>query len=499
MEFLDPKKHQAHLVRLFIGYALIGVALLLTTIILLYQAYGFGLKNGEVIQNGLIFVSSSPNPADIYVNGQKHNETTNSRLLMPAGQYAFELKRDGYRPWKRAVNLEGGTVARFDYAMLFPTKLTTASIKKYDTKPTLATESPDRRWLFVQGSGNYNVFDVFDFSKPDKPPVALTVPQNIFTLNGKHSWQLIEWSNDNNHVLLRHIAESDGKQNSEFILVDREDPAKSVNLSTTLGNRPSHIELRDKKYDQYFIYTQENHQLLTASLDKPQPALLVDKVLGFKTHGDNTVLYATDQDAPPGKSLIKLRDNKQSHTLRQVAADPTYMLELTKYDGDWYVVAGAPSENRTYVYKNPASTLNLQPQPPLAPVHVLKTPAPNYVSFSDNARFIMTENSQHFAVYDAENEKGYAYRVDAPLDAPQKQAEWMDGHRLSYISGGKTIVFDYDHTNQETLAPGDSIYPAFFDRDYEVLYSLAPASGKDASQPGQYTLGSTPLRTTQDQ
>src|SRR5882757_4688705 len=105
MEFLDPKKQRAHLVRLFIGYFLIGTALILTTIILLYQAYGFGLKNGKVIQNGLIYVSSNPSPADIYVNGQKRSETTNVRLLMPAGQYTFELKRNGYRSWKRAINI----------------------------------------------------------------------------------------------------------------------------------------------------------------------------------------------------------------------------------------------------------------------------------------------------------------------------------------------------------------------------------------------------------
>ena len=64
MEYLDPKKHKAHLIRLAVGYLLIGIALILTTVILLYRAYGFGLKNGEVIQNGLIFVSSRPNPAD---------------------------------------------------------------------------------------------------------------------------------------------------------------------------------------------------------------------------------------------------------------------------------------------------------------------------------------------------------------------------------------------------------------------------------------------------
>ena len=149
MEFLDPKKQKAHLIRLIIGYVLITIALVLTTIILLYQAYGFGLRNGEVIQNGLIFMSSHPDPADIYVNNQKRDEKTNSRLLMPAGQYTFRLERDGYRPWKRAISVEGGSVGRFDYPFLFPTKLTTTTTKKYEARPSVVTQSPDQRWVLT--------------------------------------------------------------------------------------------------------------------------------------------------------------------------------------------------------------------------------------------------------------------------------------------------------------------------------------------------------------
>src|SRR5687767_3789876 len=170
MEFLDPKKQKAHLIRLAIGYVLIGTALILTTVILLYRAYGFGISNGEVIQNGLIFVSSRPNPADLYVNGQKREETTNARLLMQAGQYTFELQRDGYRSWKRAINVEGGAVVRFDYPVLFPAKLTAETTRKYDVRPALATQSPDQRWLLVQAAAAHNVFDLYDLNADEVTP-----------------------------------------------------------------------------------------------------------------------------------------------------------------------------------------------------------------------------------------------------------------------------------------------------------------------------------------
>ena len=501
MEFLDPKKQRAHLIRLFIGYFLIGTALILTTIILLYQAYGFGLKNGEVIQNGLIFVSSTPGSADVIVNGKKRNETTNTRLLLPAGQYAFSLEREGYRPWKRSITLEGGAVQRFDYPMLFPQKLVTETTKKYDTPPVIATQSPDRRWLLVQASADYRIFDVFDFSKPDKNPVALTVPQNIATLNGSvHGWKLVEWANDNSHVLLQHTATVNGQPASEYILINRETPEQSVNLTSVLGVNPAGIELRDKKFDQYFVYT-DDRRLMTASLEKPQPAPFLDRVLGFKTYGDSMVLYATDKDAAAGTSLIRLQDNDKNYTLRSVTAGPAYMLELTEYSGDWYTVAGAPGENRTYIYKNPVASLKDKPNAPLVPVQILKTENPTYVSFSDNARFIVTANGQQFSIYDAEYDKKYAYTTKFPLDAPQLHARWMDGHRLTYVSGGKVTVFDYDNTNSETLSATQPQYGAFFDRNYEVLYAMDAQPAKDAAGKDitQFVLTSTSLRTPGDQ
>ncbi|MET0779823.1 MAG: PEGA domain-containing protein, partial [Candidatus Saccharimonadales bacterium] len=87
MDFLDPKKQKAHARRLTLGYALIGLVLLLGTTILLYLAYGFGIdKNGRVIQNGLVFISSQPSGADIYINGQSKGQT-DTRVVLPAGSY----------------------------------------------------------------------------------------------------------------------------------------------------------------------------------------------------------------------------------------------------------------------------------------------------------------------------------------------------------------------------------------------------------------------------
>lgn len=500
MEFLDPKKQRAHTIRLLIGYVLIGVALLLATRLLTYQAKGYDYKNGKVIQNGLVFMSSRPAGADIYVDGKKAKNQTNTRMAIPAGQYTFELRRAGYRGWRRAINVEGGVVVRFDYPFLFPQKIVTSTVKKYDIQPGLVLQSPDHRWLLVPRPEAFGSFDQFDLNAPDKAIAGLQVPADLLASGtGTHSWQLLEWASDNRHVLLRHVYGPGGKQ-SEYLLADREDPTKSVNLTSTIGANPTTIALRDKTYDQYFLYDNNAGNVFTASLKKPTPQIYLQHVLAFKSHGEDRVLYATDQHAPPGKVTVKLKDGEHTYTIKTVSAGTAYLLDLAQYKGAWYVVAGAASESRTYVYKDPIGALRDKPDQQLVPVEILKTALPTHVSFSANARFMVAENGSAFAVYDAENDRGYKYDIRVPVDSANGYAEWMDGHRLSIVSGGKLVVFEFDNANQEVLQPLDGVYEPAFDTDYRYVYGITSqiTKAEDGKEAMHYLLTRTALRTPED-
>src|SRR5665213_2134399 len=109
MDFLDPKKHRRHMIQLMVGYVLVGSAILIATIILLELAYGYGLKNGQVIQNGLVFVSSKPNPAEISFNGKAIKARTNTRQVLQSGIYTMRLSLTGYQDWQQTIDVEGGS------------------------------------------------------------------------------------------------------------------------------------------------------------------------------------------------------------------------------------------------------------------------------------------------------------------------------------------------------------------------------------------------------
>src|SRR4051812_19339073 len=112
MDFLDPKKKRSHRRKLFIGYALIAIALVMgiRLLVLFTSGYYYDSHTGTVAQNGLVFMGSKPSAADIYVNGELQTSKTDRRLYLPGGQYTIELKRKGYESWRRTFSLQGGQV-----------------------------------------------------------------------------------------------------------------------------------------------------------------------------------------------------------------------------------------------------------------------------------------------------------------------------------------------------------------------------------------------------
>lgn len=473
MDFLDPKKQKQHAIRLWIGYVLMGVAILLATVVLLYQAYGYRInREGEIIQNGLVFLSSRPEGAMIYSNGERLSDNTNARLSLAAGQYTFELVREGYHTWKRGITVEGGSVQRFVYPFLFPADLRVSSVKQYEDAPVLSTQSLDGRWMLIFRSSN--VFDIYDLD--NKEPVAKeqTMPTEVMSANSTTvSWREVQWADSNQHVVLQRVFKAEGQDNeqTEYILYDREDPTSSKNLTNLLGFNPSKIQLRDAKHDQYYAFDKNSQVLFTASLGEPTPKALLKDVIDFESDGQDFVLYATNKDAPEDKTLIRLAQSEQSFTIRQAPRDTTFSMGLADFNDEQVVVAGAKSENRVFVYQSPLD--NLREEQVAVPVQILKVDNPTQLKFSKNARFVMIQGGNNFAVYDSETDRAYAYQLDLPQDTPVDRAVWMDGHRMTVTNQDKVVVFDFDGTNQHSLMPSRSGFKPAFNPAYTLVYSLA--------------------------
>lgn len=481
MDFLDPRKRRQHNIRLIIGYGLTAIAIGLTSIILVYGAYGYGIntKTGAVIQNGLLYVDSKPSGASIYLNNQLQSNATLARLVLPAGNYDLTIKKSGYRDWSRKFTLNEHSIARYTYTFLFPAKLASQSLKAYTAQPPIITASSDRHWLLVQTPSTDPttvVFDMYDTSKLDQPPIQLVLPAALLSGSGsQQSLSAVEWASDNNHLLLKHSYQG----GDEFIIFNRADPAASLNVSRVFGVPASKMTLRNKKVDQLYIYRQDNNSLSLGDVSKSTLQPLINDVLAYQSYGSDLLSYVTTQKVVAGQAMARIWENGKTYPLYTFAAGNKYFLDAAQYQGHWYYVAGSDRADRINIYMDPLNGLKDPSTAKAIPLIALPDSGVNSLAFSDSDRFIGVEAGQNFGIYDIETQSRYQYTLPAPISG---EMHWMDGSRLIGLSGGSILAMDYDGTNQQLLVPalnGDNV---FFDKNYNQLINPVAVDGGVALQ-----------------
>ena len=476
MDFLDPKKRKAHVRRLYIGYVLVAIAIGLGALVLLFASFGYGVdRQGTVFQNGLVFLASTPDAAQVKIsNADKSFEetvVTSDRLELKADTYNFQYLKQGYKPWQNSFDIKGGSIERLVYPFLVPETLKTNVDESYPAAPGLVTQSPDRRTILVQQPASLTAFQVFDSNDLAKAPTTFTLPVSLLPAGAAvKPFQLVEWSTNNRHVLVRYDADS----GPIFLMIDRDNPAESRNLNTYFGLAPTKLALRDKDPKRFYMILPDK-RLVTAEIDNKVVRDEAPSVLDFKSHGDDNILYVSDAGAAePGKVRAVVRQNNKDYLVRELPTSATYVLDLAQYSNRWYVVVGGSTANEAYIYRDPVlalqSTNNSTPT-----IRTVRLDHPTRVSFSATSRFIAVQSGSNFAVYDSEKDRQHKFTVNPNFDDPAA-VHWMDGHRLMGSTEGKVLIIDFDGTNQQTLNPIVAGTQPMFDDNFEQLNTLAPAT-----------------------
>lgn len=474
MDFLDPKKRKAHRRRLFIGYGLVGILIAMVSVLMLFLAYGysFNISSGKITQNGLLFVDASPTQANLFVNDE-FKGATDKRLVLKEGQYDIELRRTGYETWRQSLVLRGGAIERFQYAFLFPENPQSNEVGFYSKQPKFATQSPDRQWLIVQPPGAVREFDVYNLNANVINPLRITLPRAAVTTEGEnHTYELIEWSTDNRHLVVRH--RFDNKK--EFIVIDRQDVESSINISKRIPSTISFssLRLRDKQFDSYYLYNDSIKTLQRYDLGEETATTVLTNVLAYHAHGDDELLYISNRNQPEGQVAVRMIEDGNTFTIYTMPAGKSYKLEVARYEDKWYLVASTSAEEKVYVFRDPMNLLRRDPLTKIVPAAVLKSKNTQHVSFSANARFIAAQSGSKFAVFDAEDSTISLY--DSELTPTKGQHfVWMDGHRLTGVVNNSHYVFDYNGTNMHKLGSSYSNFAPYFTQNYEAVFTVTPS------------------------
>ncbi len=454
-----------------------AVAVAMATWLLLNSSFGYWVdpKTGDVIQNGTVFVDSQPGGSTVFLDGVAQNNRTATRLALPGGhQYTVRLEQDGYRSWARTFSLDGRSIERLVYPLLIPTKLQTTDAQLYASSPGLSSQSLDHRRLLVQQPGQTYTFDLYDLNSPSNAPAAIAVPVAILTdPNKAATLSVVEWAGDNRHVLLDKLS----GDSHEFIMFDTETPASSLNINTALGIAPTSIRLRDKKFEQLYIYDSNGGVLRNADTKaRTISGPILNGVVNYRSFGQDLILYATKEGAAAGKINFRVRENdKASYLLKSIPDATVYSLDIDVFDGTPYFVVGGDTSDAVFIFRNPLPALKGQTSTPLLVSSVLRLKSPQFASFSNNGAFISTQSGAEMVVYDIEGDRQFKVSLNHAITLADKIA-WVDGYRFTFTDGGNSYVVDFEGSNEQKLMPASSTAGPYFAPDYKNVFSLAPSS-----------------------
>ncbi|MDO8266018.1 MAG: PEGA domain-containing protein [Candidatus Saccharibacteria bacterium] len=479
MDYLDPQKKRRKRNALMLMYVLIGIAISIATVTLVYLINGYSIdrNTGEVIQNGLIYVDSKPESAEVYLNGEKQKGRTDLRLVIPEGFYDIQMKRDGYRDWGRDIVLEGGSLRRLTYSRLVPNTIDSELAINLPIAPTLVTQSIDKRWVVMAFIDNPLQMRVVDLNKDQFELVDLKLPLDLLDTKAAGSWEVIDWADDNKTFLAVYKTDT----SNEYVLINREDATKSKKLKSVFPTiNYTEVSFFERKNDLVYLFDGTGKVLYKADVNDGRVELVLNNVISYKTFGSDSVLYITDLESEAGSVTARLKNGDKDYKLRTLKQDTKYLLDISKLGNDLVMGVGSPLENRVVIYNDPIGAIKQNDFSDIpVPTTVLKIDNPEELSISSDSSCIVVRGGQRIATHEFEADRSYAVQIDAVPD-PDQEIIWLDGQHLLFVSAGVQYMMDFDGSNQYDLMPTIASLSTVANKDINFIYSFKQSDQPDA-------------------
>ncbi len=474
MEFLDPRYKKRHNRLLFVGYALLSILIAFLASLFVLEANGFYLgSDGTIVQNSILQVDSHPGNARVFINGILEDSRTDARYVLPEGRHFVEIQRNGYEPWQKEFNLEGGKVFFAQYPFLYPEEPVETTIESYRVEATLS-QTPDRRWLAVLPEPTSRIYDLYDLNEDVVQKEERLLPPELASTGASYS--VLEWSTDNRHALVEVLAPSEEEgvdvdedtASPEYWIVDMRGNDDPLPVDVDPNKEVLEIQLVDGDTE-FVLVHYADMQLVRYEVEDGSSTVVGLRVQAFASHGENIVFYAV-QDSSEQQVRIIISDDLEEYELVVLESDDPgdVRLDVARFDGDWLYVVGASGEERLRVYQNPLQAAQEDEEPRLA--SNLAVNGLSDISFSANTRFIFGVHDGGLVIYDAEDKRPYRFTQASD----NQEFAWMDGHRVMTVHNNNLTITEFDGFNSKVLSEVRDIDSALFDQNYDFFYSLRP-------------------------
>lgn len=271
----------------------------------LLYGLGYWVRPGqpkELIQTGLIYLSTAPPEATVLVGKRRYAHRTPTVIRhLPVGSYHVEVVLNGHRPWSRTIEIEAGKAVVLERILLLPATLNPSRVMAQPLEQ-LVPLAGSHTFFLLRGPTLRHV-DLFDTRDETlRPLLDPAVP------DADDRFISVIHMPDSPSCLIRAL-DSDGHE--RILRLDGAGGANRVTDVTVLFSEPPRQVQWDPRHD-HLLFVLDHSRLWRLDADERAmyPAI-AEQVRGFGVAGhrlyllkDDARLIETDENGRPRRVLL---------------------------------------------------------------------------------------------------------------------------------------------------------------------------------------------------
>lgn len=454
--------------------ATVAVLIIVTASILFMLGYRLDGGNGRLEQGALLQFDSTPNNANVYVDGALLGSQTATKQTVIAGEHSVKLTKTGYEDWNRTLMLDAGTLTWLDYVRLVPKERTPEAVAQYKTLAAMSF-SPDLKWALAIEDAASPTFQLIDLRSEAIKTSPLVLPATLYTsptdpmVTSKFS--IYRWNSNGRYVIMQH---SYGTQ-VEWLMVDTQDISKSVNISSLLSVGFTDVQFSGTSGTSLYGLASDGivRKLDTSAATISRP--LITNVTTFSVFEDtNTLSYSGQDPNDTTKKVVGIyKDGESNATILQTAKDATKPLTIAlgRYFSDNFVAIAEDAQVTILTGTLPSAGATENSS--LTPYASLSlSSGVSELSFSPKGDYVIAQSGTQFASYEIEHKRGVVTPITNVEGQKTTPLEWLTIAQLWNDTAGSLVMRDFDGTNAHAIMPVASGFGSTLSTNGKFFYAV---------------------------
>jgi len=472
--FKKPTKKQLLIRRIILSsIATLSVIIIATATILFMLGYRLDSGNGKLEQGALLQFDSSPNGADVSIDGRMIGSRTATKQTVVAGTHSIKMSRSGYEDWQRTLTLNAGTLTWLDYTRLVPASRPIQPVAAYETLVNLSI-SPDSRWALAQEKADVPTFQLVDLRSEDIKSSALTLPAASYSdasVEGvTHSFSIVSWDSGSRYTLVKHLY----RDQTEWIVVDTQNVSQTINATQLLGVGFTDLQFAGTSGKVFYGLTNDGTirkvDLSAATLSRA----FITHVDSFSIFDNTVISYVGTNAGDATKRVVGVyRDGDESaHILRSVTStDVVLKIATGRYFSDDYVAIA--EGNTVTILKGSYPSSSSQDNSSLARFASFElSGAVSALSFSPGSDYVIAQSGETFKSYEIEHTRSDVGTITTANGNAATTLKWLDTAHLWNDDNGTLVMRDFNGINAFSIMAVESGFGASLSQNGRFFYAV---------------------------